>query len=154
MSKLLDVEMSNEVAKSIASKANSPFANAYKAVLATAGATYVQGFLVFIGQPYKPIEHGWIELGDRIIDPSLPHLHKNPQGMSYFPAQILTRKKLQAIITESEEDYPEDDPLPIYGEGPYEYYGDLMLGGKEYLVAHQAAVKKCREINRPNIDNN
>ncbi|BAZ30225.1 hypothetical protein NIES4074_26810 [Cylindrospermum sp. NIES-4074] len=154
MNKLLDETLSITTAQSVKSKASTPFDNAYRAALATQGAKYVQGFLVFAGQPYKPIEHSWIELGDVIIDPTLPHLQKNPQEIWYFPAQSLTVKKLKAIIEESQEDYPEDDPLPIYGEPPYDYYGDVMLGGQDYLAAYQAAEAKCREINRPNLENN
>ncbi|HLP92168.1 MAG TPA: hypothetical protein VK184_26705 [Nostocaceae cyanobacterium] len=154
MSKLLDETLSHQVAQSIKSKAKTPFNNTYKAVLATEGAKYVQGFLVFPGKPSQPIEHSWLELEDVIIDPNLPHLNKNPQELYYFPAQILTVKKLQAIIEESQEDYPEDDPLPVYGEPPYEYYGDVMLGGKEYLEAYQLAEAKCREINNLNPEQN
>jgi hypothetical protein len=154
MNKLLDETLSNQVAESIKSKAKKPFENAYKAALAIEGSKYVQGFLVFSGQPYKPVEHGWIELGDVIIDPTFPHLKKNAQNIWYFPAQSLTIKKLKAIIEESKEDYPEDDPLPIYGKAPYAYYGDVMLGDQEYLVAYQAAEVKCREINGVNIEKN
>jgi hypothetical protein len=113
----------------------------------TEGAKYVQGFLVFAGKPYKPVEHGWIEVNDVIIDPTLPFLQKKPQELYYFPAQSLSVKKLKAVIEESQEDYPEDDPLPIYGEAPYDYYGDVMLGGQEYLLAYQAAEIKSQEIN-------
>jgi hypothetical protein len=63
-------------------------------------------------------------------------------------------KKLKAIIEESEEDYPEDDPLPIYGDAPYEYYGDVMLGDQKYLDAYQAAEVKCREINGLDAEKN
>jgi len=154
MNKLLDETLSNEIAKAIKSKAKKPFDNAYKAVLITQGAKYIQGFLVFAGQPYKPVEHGWIEVNDVIIDPTLPHLQKNPQELYYFPAQALSTKKLKAIVEESKEDYPEDDPLPIYGEAPYDYYGDVMLGGLEYLTAYQAAQAKCQEINGLNFEKN
>ncbi len=154
MDKALDETLSVEVAQSIKSKARKPFDNAYKAALATEGATYVQGFLVIGRKSYKPIEHAWIELGDRIIDPTLPHLNKNNQEFWYFPAQSLTVKKLKAIIEESKEDYPEDEPLPIYGAAPYEYYGDVMLGGKDYLDAYKAAEAKSQEFNQPNLDLN
>ncbi|MBD2387050.1 hypothetical protein [Cylindrospermum sp. FACHB-282] len=154
MNKPLDETLSSTIAKSINSKANLPFDNAYRAALATQGATYVQGFLVFPGQPYIPIEHGWIELGGCIIDPTLPHLQKSSQDLWYFPAQYLTVKKLKALIEESKEDYPEDEPLPIYGDPPYEYYGDVMLGGQDYLAAYQGAEAKCREINELNPENN
>lgn len=158
MNKPLDETLSIKIAEGINSRASTPFDNAYKAALATEGAKYVQGFLAFAGKPYRPIEHSWIELGDasdiRIVDPTLPHLNKNPQEIWYFAAQRLTVKKLKAIIEESKEDYPEDDPLPIYGEPPYEYYGDVMLGGLDYLAAYQAAEAKCREVNELNPDSN
>jgi hypothetical protein len=154
MNKLVDEALSVEISQRINSKAKSPFENAYKAALATEGAIYVQGFLVFPGKPRKPIEHGWIEVGDRIIDPTLPHLNKNTQNLYYFPAQQLTVKQLKAAIEEAEEDYPDDDPLPIYGATPYEYYGDVMLGGQEYVDAHQAAEAKCKELNQHNAERN
>jgi hypothetical protein len=162
MNKLLDETLSIKIAELIKSRANTPFDNAYKAALFTEGAKYVQGFLTFAGKPYRPIEHSWIEVGDtssndsliRIIDPTLPHLKQNPQELWYFAAQKLTVKKLKAIIEESKEDYPEDDPLPIYGDTPYEYYGDVMLGGQEYLAAYQAAEAKCKEINELNPERN
>ncbi len=158
MNKLLDETLSIKIAEDINSKASTPFDNAYKAALSTEGARYIQGFLAFAGKPYRPIEHSWIEIGDasdvRIIDPTLPHLNKNPQELWYFAAQRLTVKKLKAIIEESKEDYPEDDPLPIYGDPPYEYYGDVMLGGQDYLAAYQAAEAKCREISELNPESN
>jgi hypothetical protein len=158
MNKLLDETLSIKIAEGINSRASTPFDNAYKAALATEGAIYIQGFLVVAGKPYRPIEHSWIEIGDasvvRIVDPTLPHLNKNSQEFWYFPAQRLTVKKLKAVIEESKEDYPEDDPLPIYGDAPYEYYGDVMLGGQDYLAAYQAAEAKCREINQLNPESN
>ncbi|MBD2595246.1 hypothetical protein BCD64_12180 [Nostoc sp. MBR 210] len=158
MNKVLDETFSLAIAKRIKSKANKTFDNAYKAALATEGAIYVQGFLVYAGKPYRPVEHGWIELNDtsgedaitRIIDPNLPHISKTNQELWYFAAQSLNAKQLKAIIEESKEDYPEDDPLPIYGTTPYEYYGDVMLGGKEYLAAYQAAEAKCQELKERN----
>ena len=166
MKKILDEELSLEIGDRIKSKGKKPFDNAYKAALSMEGAIlYVQGFLVTNHKPYHPIEHAWIELRDtsneesaesitRIVDPTLKHLRKNTDKLWYFPAQSLTVKQLKAIIEESQEDYPEDDPLPIYGDAPYEYYGDVMLGGKEYLVAYEAAVNKCQELNQPDVDKN
>ncbi|KAB8320593.1 MULTISPECIES: hypothetical protein [Nostocales] len=154
MNKPLDEALSVEVAQRVKSKPKTQFQNAYRAALATQGAIYVQGFLAFAGKPYKPIEHGWIELENSIVDPTLPYLNKNAQEIWYFPAQRLTVKELKAIIEESKEDYPEDDPLPIYGDPPYEYYGNVMLGDKSYLEAYQAAEAKCRELNQKNAEKN
>ena len=156
MPKALDETLSLEIAQTIKSKADKTFDNAYKAVLAIDKAKYVQGFLAIPAQPYQPREHGWVELADTnngefisIIDPNLPHLRKVSQAsqeLCYFEAQSFTLPELKAIIEESQEDYPEDDPLPVYGDAPYEYYGDVMLGGQEYLRAYQAAAAKCQEF--------
>jgi hypothetical protein len=148
-SKPLDTELSLSIAKSIKSKAVSCFDNAYQAVLANKEAIYVQGFIVFSGSPYKPIEHSWIESEASIIDPTLPHLGKPAEDLHYFPAHRLTIKQLKEAVEAAAEDYPDDDVLPVYGNSPYAYYGDLMLGGNEYLEAHQAAEAKCRELNKP-----
>lgn len=149
MDKPLDAEQSIEVATRIKSKAKDSFENAAKAVSTVDGAVYVQGFIVFVGSPYKPVEHGWLELDDRILDPTFPYLNRKPEQLHYYPAQKLTAKQLKKAIDEAKEDYPEDDPLPIYGSTPYEYYGDVMLGGKEYLKAHEEANAKCVELNPP-----
>lgn len=146
MDKPLDEERSQEMAQQIRSKAKQPFENAYKAALALADALYVQGFLVNKGKLNKPIEHSWLELDDRLIDPSLPHLSGNAASLFYFPAQYLSVEDLKAAVEEAKEDYPEDDPLPIYGGMPYEYYGDVMLGGKEYQTAFELAEQKCQEL--------
>lgn len=150
----LDQARSLEVAQQIGSKARKPFENAHRAALATEGAVYVQGFLAFTGSPYQPVEHGWIEVDDRIIDPNLPYLHYNPETLSYFAAQRLTIKQLKQAIEIAEEDYPEDDPLPVYGDAPYEYYGDVMLGGKSYQEAFEAAQAKCRSLNQKIAESN
>ena len=149
MEKPLDPTISIEISQQIKSKAKSPYKNAHKAVLLIEGAIYVQGFIAFAGAPYKPVEHSWLELKDRIADPTLPHLEKNPEEIWYFPAQRLTVKQLKAALEEAQEDYPEDEPLPVYGDAPYEYYGDLMLGGKEYQTAYLEAEAKCQELNKP-----
>ncbi|BAY98088.1 hypothetical protein NIES37_20360 [Tolypothrix tenuis PCC 7101] len=154
MNKPLDEALSVEISQRIKSKAKKTFDNAYKAALATDQAQYVQGFLVFPGKPYQPIEHAWIELAESIVDPNLPFLKKDSQQLYYFPAASFNVTQLKEIIEESKEDYPEDDPLPIYGDAPYEYYGDVMLGGKNYLDAYQAAEAKSKEINQPNFENN
>jgi hypothetical protein len=150
----LDEALSREVAERTKSKARQPFENAYKAALATAGAVYVQGFLIYASKPYRLVEHGWLEVNDHIVDPSLPHLKKKAEELIYFPAQRLTVKQLKAAVEEAKEDYPDDNPLPIYGSTPYEYYGDVMLGGQEYLEAYQAAEVKCRELNQHMVEKN
>lgn len=156
MSKPLEENLSREIAQQIKSKAKNSFDNAYKAVLLHNNARYVQGFLVRPGHPYKPIEHSWLEFDEYLVDPTLPHLNINAQQLHYFPAQRLSAKQLKAAVEEAQEDYPDDPPLPVYGAAPYEYYGDAMLGGRDYQVAYEEALAKCRELNQPSIkkDNN
>lgn len=146
MSKSLDVIVSTQIAERISSKANKCFDNAYQTALLDDRYLYVQGFLVLGVEPFSVMEYGWIELEDQIIDPTFAFLNVDAEYLYYFPAQSLKNKQLKAIIDESKEDYPEDDPLPIYGTAPYEYYGEIMLGGKEYLTAYQAAEAKCMEL--------
>ncbi len=146
MSKSLNIDLSTEIAARIGSKANKCFDNAYQAAILDDNYLYVQGFLVIGVEPYSVIEYGWIELENQIIDPTFVFLNQDAQYLYYFPAQSLKVKQLKAIIEESKEDYPEDDPLPIYGNAPYEYYGEIMLGGKEYLAAYRAAEAKCIEL--------
>ncbi|PSR15579.1 hypothetical protein C8255_22370 [filamentous cyanobacterium CCP3] len=142
----LNEPLSLDVSERIKSKAGAPFDNAHRAVMTLTGATYVQGFVVLNNGQYKPTEHAWIELGEAIIDPTLPHINKAQQEIYYFPAQSLSIKALKALVEEAREDYPDDPPLPIYGAPPYEYYGDVMLGGKDYVNAYQAAELKSREL--------
>lgn len=154
MNKPLDEALSRDIGDRIKSKARATFDNAHKAAIATEGAIYVQGFVVFLGKLHQPVEHAWIEVGDCIVDPNLKFLNKKAEELYYFPAQHLTVPQLKAAIEEAKEDYPEDNPLPIYGTTPYEYYGDVMLGGIEYVSAYESATQKAKELNRPNADRN
>lgn len=153
MTKILDEMLSQEIASSIKSQPEKCFDNAYRAALVIEGAIYVQGFLVIPAISDQPLEYGWLELGDRIVDPTFPHLGVTAENLYYFPAQSLSIKKLTAILEESKEDYPLDDPLPVYGDLPYEYYGDLMLGGTDYQTAYMLALDKCRELQSFQITN-
>jgi hypothetical protein len=149
MTKPLNVELSTEIAQTVKSQAKTCFENTHRAALVTKGARYVQGFLVYAGSPYKPIEYSWLELEEYLIDPTFPHLHKDADRLFYFPAHRLTLKQLKAAIDEALEDYPDDEALPVYGGSPYEYYGDRMLGGKDYALAFSEAEAKCKELNKP-----
>jgi hypothetical protein len=151
MNKPLDAALSREIALQIKSKEKDSFNKSYKAALLLEGSMYVQGFLVVDGKPYTPIEHSWVELDERLVDPTRLQQGDNVQERYYFPAQRLSVEELKAAVEEAKEDYPDDPPLPVYGEAPYEYYGDVMLGGKEYKDAHEQALVKCRELNKPKI---
>jgi hypothetical protein len=145
--KTLDEAQSRELAKAIPNKVKTPFDKADAAIVLLPDAVYVQGFVVFPGAPFAPIEHAWLEVGETIVDPAFVTLRQKAENLHYFPAQTLSLRKLKQAIELAQEDYPEDDPLPIYGSEPYDYYGDVMLGGQEYTVAFEAAKTKCRELN-------
>jgi hypothetical protein len=147
MDKELDIERSQALGQTMGAPAKQPWQKAYRAALSLPEAEYVQGFLVVPGAPFRPLEHAWLELENSRIDPNLSHQYPSPSQRFYFPAQRLSLTQLKAAITAAQEDYPEDDPLPIYGSMPYEYYGDVMLGGQEYASAYQSAKAKCRELN-------
>lgn len=151
MNKPLDAARSLEIGKTIKSKADNVFDNAYRAALLTPECRYVQGFLVFPGKPYQPIEHSWIELDDCLVDPTFVYLKREAEQLHYFAAHRLSVKQLIAAVEEAKEDYPEDEPLPVYGQMPYDYYGDVMLGGKEYKAAYEEALAFTKELNKPEI---
>ncbi|MEO0406040.1 MAG: hypothetical protein AAF289_01690 [Cyanobacteria bacterium P01_A01_bin.135] len=138
--KPLDEDRSRLLAAEIDSKPHQPFANAHRGLLhLQEPGDYVQGFVVIAGSPFNPHEHAWLETEGAIVDPSAVHLQQPASALHYFPAQRLSKVALQQAIETAREDYPEDDPLPIYGDAPYAYYGDLMLGGKDYQQAHRQA---------------
>jgi hypothetical protein len=147
MSKSLDINFSLELAQRIPKKDADCFQNAYQAALITPGAMYVQGFLLLANNPDTILEYGWLELEDSLVDPTFIHLQQNAEELLYFPAQKFTLKQLRAAVEEAQEDYPEDNPLPVYGAAPYEYYGEVMLGGQEYKIAYEQAVAKSRQLN-------
>lgn len=144
MNKPLNRDLSAEVAKKIKPPTRHSFERAYQAALLTPDSFYVQGFLVLNKKPFVPIEHGWIELEEWVIDPTIPR--SKPVDAYYFPAQHFSRKELKAAVEEAVEDYPEDDPLPVYEAVAYEYYGEVMLGGKAYQKAYEDAIAKCNEL--------
>jgi hypothetical protein len=148
MDKAIDAAQSNAIAQQV--KARDPFNLTYQAALLLPEADYVQGFLAVRGE-MQPREHAWLELGESIVDPSLPKLRQPPESLAYIPAHRLDLEALQGAIEEAKEDYPEDDPLPIYGGAPesYDYYGDVMLGDRAYSEAFEAAKQVCRKFNAP-----
>lgn len=146
MDKPLDLDQSVQLEQKIKSKARKLFDNTFRAALVTPTAEYVQGFLVIARHPFTPLEHAWLELPDCYLDPNFKFLNCKAEQLTYFPAQRLSVAKLKAAVEEAREDYPEDDPLPIYGAMPYEYYGDVMLGGKPYLEAFQQAEAYAQEL--------
>ncbi|NJK59779.1 MAG: hypothetical protein HC918_05360 [Oscillatoriales cyanobacterium SM2_1_8] len=136
----LDVERSRQ-AGSRFPKNLSVFERAWRTAeqLQTTGtAYYVQGFVA--GSRSQPQEHAWVEQADRRIDPNLPHLPGDPAQFGYFVGRRFTVPQVRAAIASAQEDYPEDDALPIYDPAPYAYYGDRFLGGVAYQQAWAAAI--------------
>lgn len=147
MSKPINVEISAEITAKIP-KSRNCFERAYQAALLLKEASYTQGFLVLPTKPYRPIEYSWLELEESIIDPTPRHFNDFATNLYYFPAQSLSLKQLKSAIEEAKEDYPDDPPLPVYGNAPYEYYGEVMLGGKAYQTAYEQALAKCQELQK------
>lgn len=152
MSKPINFNLSAELASQLKTSTRNCFERAYQAALLTKGCSYIQGFLVLAKEPYIPIEYSWLELDDAVIDPTPNHFKNPTEEPHYFPAQSLSVKKLKAVVEEAKEDYPDDPPLPVYGNAPYEYYGEVMLGGKEYQDAYEQALAKCQELKQQKVN--
>jgi len=84
---ILDIELSKEVMKRINARPKECWNNAFDAlkIYGPAGAKYVEGWAATKNEDddaQSPliIEHGWIEYGEVIIDPTIPD-----QIIQYFP---------------------------------------------------------------------
>lgn len=146
MTKPLNLERSAEIAQQIKPSIRNCFERAYQAALILQDALYVQGFLVLPAKPYTPIEYSWLELEECLLDPTPHSGNFAATELFYFPAQRLSLTQLKAALEDAKEDYPDDEPLPVYGYTPYEYYGEVMLGGKEYQDAYKQAQAKCKTL--------
>lgn len=94
--KTKDKNESARIKRLVRSKPKQCYVNAARVVLHIpeyANADYVEGMAVLGGN--LPIEHGWIEKDDVIIDPTLPH-----DDLDYFPG---LRFKGQRGLTEAME---------------------------------------------------
>lgn len=98
----LDETLSRQVAEQIKSKARQPFENAHKAALVTAGATYVQGFLIYASKPYRLVEHSWLEVNGAIVDPNLPHLEKKGRRVNLLSSPTVDRETIKGCDRRSQ----------------------------------------------------
>ena len=98
----IDDRLSREVARAVAAKTGGRAANAAAAFLQCGdrlgpAATYVEGFWRIGGQLDL---HAWIEVGDRIVDPTMtvyPHLHLTGPPM-YHPIVKYSAPEIRARL--------------------------------------------------------
>jgi len=104
-----DVAESIEAGRLIRAKAKQCYKNAWlliQAIPEYANADYVEGIAIVLGG--LPIEHGWVERNDVIVDPTLPS-----KNMTYFPGLRFKGQRGLGEAMTIEKDYGEDD-LPIF----------------------------------------
>lgn len=86
-----DKDESRRVARLIGAESKQCWRNAALAAVAT-GSSYVEGMAV-LKRFNLPIEHGWIEQGSTIIDPTLPD-----DDLEYFAGFVLPSDGIRAGI--------------------------------------------------------
>ena len=106
--KTLNRVYSEYLARTVRGQPRECWRNAFTAVacMDEPGATYVEGWLVV--EPGIVIEHGWIEIGDQIIDPTLyanPVLWVDPTlaAESYFAGVRYSQATVEDIVRKSSQ---------------------------------------------------
>lgn len=128
MNQQIDRELSQKVAQAIKARMGQCYHNAYMALFELPkGAQYVEGYIVTYPKEYI-VEHGWVELDGKIIDPTL----FNKPNIIYFPGlrfegPLAVTAAMGAELPVSD---PDDEGGPIT-QGIMEAYADAW----DYLIA-------------------
>jgi hypothetical protein len=106
----VDKELSRRIARRKEAKGQDVYHAAYCALLGCSELSigrYVEGYAVAMGG--TPFEHGWIELGGKIVDPAAFE-----SGLTYFPGLRLDRwEAWEALTTIPRPEYVREE-LPIF----------------------------------------
>ena len=112
----VDKELSRRAALEVGAEAQQCYANAWRALRdlpELAGALYVDGYAVDrmhdVHASLGVIEHGWIELDGRIVDPTL---HDDREPLAYYPGLRFTLGELHTAMHTIPKTTNED--LPIF----------------------------------------
>ena len=112
----VDKELSRRAALEVGAEAQQCYANAWRALRdlpELAGALYVEGYAVDrmhdVHASLGVIEHGWIELDGRIVDPTL---HDDREPLAYYPGLRFTLGELHTAMHTIPKTTNED--LPIF----------------------------------------
>lgn len=129
----IDHDLSERAAAMIGAEVHHCWNNAWRAIQdmpELAGAYYVEGWAVTVGISVGrmgiPIEHGWIELDGKVIDPTEPEGHQ-----VYYAGLRLTREEAERAILEYPPNAMEPElDLPLVwrvgGWGGFDHAGYLQ----------------------------
>jgi hypothetical protein len=120
----VDEQTSQRIAHAIRAVHNDCWANAYRGLSLIPGAVYVRLQPDF----YAPIDHGWIESSDSIIDPTPMEIPPE----RYFPA-------LRFSLEDIHKAFVERPGLPLYESHLWE--ADQW----KVLTALEQAIAYCKE---------
>lgn len=96
----LNIERSKALAKKIRAQPQSCWNNAFRGMNKIPGALYVEGYMTYDNGFVT--EHGWLEDGDDIIDPTIDWLHNAPAH--YVPGLKFTFQQLVAACENKREE--------------------------------------------------
>ena len=124
----LDKTLSDRIADSIDVDPRDCWHNAWLALvcLQLHSALYVEGWVV---ADSLLIEHAWIEVGNRIVDPTLYR-----RKTTYFPGMRLDRRTARRVLARCTETMPAGC-FPIVWR-----YGWRGTGCPDYVAAYRAAL--------------
>lgn len=105
----VNLELSREYAEIINAKSKQCFWNAWMCALKNEAFLYVEGNVV----NGFPFEHGWVEWGDEIIDPTLVLIENSLDGYTYFAGEKYDPREFSTLPT-----------LPLFSGGNGFIIGD------------------------------
>lgn len=100
----IDYQRSQQAAELIQAKPKECWRNSVLAQQHYPGAAYVEGYIVWSG---LVIEHGWLELENRIVEPTLVNrLNTDAEPPQYFAGVRYTAEEALDALGESEGELP------------------------------------------------
>lgn len=130
----VNIELSRKVARRIAAAPKQCFLNALRAQPLLEGSLYVEGWVFIADATPLPIEHGWVEHGGQIVDPTLRTRSLDKDAL-YFPGK---RFNLREAISLSQK----HKRTPLVYEGR-SYHG---FACREYRLAYRAALRCVESV--------
>ena len=126
----LDYDLSMKVAKQIGAKLGQCYKNAFNTLpLVNPGALYVQGLATSHKLSFIPLDHGWVEVNGKIVDPTWVDMI----DVQYWPIQKWTWDE---VLTQLENQKQMSLPLIMVSVQQNEYVDHIMkfidkLNGKD-----------------------
>lgn len=154
MNQELNHQLSQQAAELVKAQPKACWRNAILAQQHYSKANYVEGWVVSRG---VVIEHGWLEMEDKVIDPTLiSRLNNDAEPPTYFPGVRYTCEEAFDVLAEREGELPlvcrdghwgrETPPYMLAYCDAWEYtLTRSHVTVEESFIQHLAETRRCYE---------